>query len=151
METTSHPVRRILVPIDFSSASEAALEYASFLAAEYGAAVDVLHAWKPRRSGTSTLAQFAVSHAGHRMQELLSSLEAQGIVQVRGRLEKGPPAEAILDAAERDEYDLIIVGTHCSARFHHLLTGSVAEKIVRGARCPVLTVRAAEVGTGATS
>ena len=54
----------------------------------------------------------------------------------------GNPAQEIVELAERGQFDLIVMGTHGRGGFMHALLGSVAEKVVRRAKCPVLTVRA---------
>jgi nucleotide-binding universal stress UspA family protein len=63
-------------------------------------------------------------------------------VTVEHRLVEGEPVQAILDAARDSDCDLILVGTHGRSGIKHLLMGSVAEKIVRKATCPVMTVKA---------
>jgi nucleotide-binding universal stress UspA family protein len=146
------PLKRILVPIDFSPCSRAALEHAAFLAARFDAAVDLLYVWEGLRvidtadyidPRVAPLSRFADSLAGHQMESFLALLENRGLDRCQGRLECGRPAETILDVAKIDEYDLIVMGTHGRTARHRFFAGSVAEKVVRGAPCPVLTVHPA--------
>jgi universal stress protein A len=147
-------ISRILVPVDFSSCSRAALEYAAFLASRLGAAIDVLHVWEPPTFFSAdvmitegdrerTLAEFVRSHAGQRMEELLASIERLG-VRVRGRLATGSPVDTIVASAS-DGYDVIVIGTHGHTGLRHLIAGNVTEKVVRRAPCPVVTVRDGDV------
>lgn len=145
-----NPVKRILVPVDFSPCSKAALEHASFLAHRLGAELEVLHVWEPPTYVTPemvvhmpgeksrTLAEFVRTQSGQAMEALLASIERDGLV-VHGRLETGAVVETILRAAR--ENDLVVMGTHGRTGLSHLLLGSVAEKVVRRSPCPVLTVR----------
>jgi universal stress protein A len=148
-------ISRILVPVDFSACSRAALEYATFLAARLGAAIDVLHVWEPPTFFSAdvmiaegdrerTLAEFVRTHAGKRMEELLASIERRG-VRVRGRLATGSPVDTIITSASQG-YDVIVMGTHGHTGLRHLIAGNVTEKIVRRAPIPVLAVRGDEHG-----
>jgi nucleotide-binding universal stress UspA family protein len=148
MET--QPIKRILVPIDFSSCSRAALEYAAWMADLFGAEIDLLHVWERLRvvdmrdyadPHASPLSRFAHCEAGHEMEAFLALLEGRGLTHCQGRLEAGPPAATIIDVAKLDHYDLIIMGIHGRGR-HRFFAGSVAETVVRCAPCPVLTVHA---------
>jgi nucleotide-binding universal stress UspA family protein len=143
-------LRRILVPVDFSACSRAALDYASFLAQRLGATVDVVHVWDaPPYLGPEvllhipgetrlTLAQFAGARAQRDLEHFLASVEHPGVV--KGRVETGDPCDTILRLAA-EGYDLIVMGTHGRSGLAHVLLGSVAEKVVRRAPCPVLTIR----------
>ena len=148
-------ISRILVPVDFSVCSRAALEYAAFLAARLGAAIDVLHVWEPpiyfsadvmiaEGDRERTLAEFVRTHAGRRMEDLLASIERRG-VRVRGRLATGPTVDTIITSA-REGYDVLVIGTHGHTGLRHLIAGNVTEKVVRRAPCPVVTVRGDEHG-----
>ena len=137
---------RILVPVDFSEPSRAALEYAAVLGAELGAEVDVLHVFsRGDDAGTSgsLLADFARSDAGHTMVEWLASCEKHGVAAVHGRLapgERGDVPSTIVEVA--DHYDLIVMGTHGRHGLARVLFGRVADSVARRARCPVVTVNA---------
>jgi nucleotide-binding universal stress UspA family protein len=145
MEREHSTLKRILVPVDFSPCSQAAIDYAALLAERFGASIEVLHVWHPPRAAEdddTPLTRFAQSDAGEAMTRFLAELEARGVPEARGRLERGAPAEAILDVACIDHCDLIVLGAHGKRGLSHLITGSVAAKVVRGASCPVLTVHA---------
>jgi nucleotide-binding universal stress UspA family protein len=148
-----YTLRRILVPVDFSPCSRAALDYAAFLGTHFGAAIDVLYVWQPPRSiweplypieaTQPALAAFESTDAGQQMKEFLAHLDGRAGIRVRGRLETGDPYETILGVAVDDAYDLIVMGTHGRTGMSHLLLGSLAEAVVRRAPCPVLTVHRA--------
>ena len=136
-------VHRILVPVDFSPCSRAALEYAEDFAESLGASVDLLHVWAGlyhHALEAEPLALFAHSELAKEMELLLGELEQRGI-PAHGRLEEGSPREAIVRAAANGKYDLIIMGTHGRTGLAHLFLGSVAESVFRRAPCPVLTIR----------
>lgn len=147
---------KILVPVDFSPCSKAALQYAVFLAKGFGSEVEVLHVWEPPRyvipevtvqmpgEPQRTLREFARSEAGKEMEAFLSDFEGEGEPKVSGRLTSGDPTQAILELVETGQYDLIAMGTHGRTGLSHLFLGSVAEKVVRRATCPVLTIRSPE-------
>jgi nucleotide-binding universal stress UspA family protein len=133
----------ILVPVDFSPCSLNALHYASFLAGQMGAAVDLLHVWEPpdEEGGASgSLYQFARSQAGREMEKFLGRLERDGVRQVHGRLESGDPCDIILDVMD-EGYDLVVMGTHGHTGLSQLLHAGVAQRVTREASCPVVTVR----------
>ena len=136
---------RILVPVDFSPCSQAALEYATFLAQPYGASIDVLHAWQPTVHTWEPLAgglddsllgveREAVAH------ELGNLLAGTDHERVHARIECGNTRQIILAVAERDHYDLIVMGTHGRTGLSRILSGSISELVVRRASCPVVTV-----------
>lgn len=139
---------RILVPVDFSDSSRAALHYAAMLGAEVGASVDVLHVWGSRDdvdSGTGLLVEFAKSGEGRKMMEWLASFEQCSSVEACGRVVPGGEADvpdAILQEVEVGGFDLVVMGAHGHPGFWHHLMGGVTDDIVRRAPCPVLTVRA---------
>lgn len=144
-------IRRILVPVDFSPPSKAALEYANFLAASFGAAVHVLHVWEPPGYvGPDTLA-FAPFPAGrpgweqtrrdalHEMEHFVGSHPGSPAL----RVEAGEPSDLILHVAREGDFDLIVMGTQGRTGLARLLIGSVADAVLRRATCPVLTIRTA--------
>jgi nucleotide-binding universal stress UspA family protein len=139
--------RKILCPIDFSGASREALRSAVALG---GAETELalLHVWQaPYMYGPDTAlatTYFAESRAlaeeelGRARQEA----EQLGAKRVTAALASGVPWHEIVDAARRDpQIDLIVMGTHGRTGLGHVLLGSVAEKTVRHAPCPVLVVR----------
>jgi nucleotide-binding universal stress UspA family protein len=146
-----YALRRLLVPVDFSPCSRAALDYAAFLGQRWSAELDVLHVWSPPTPtwepaaffvpSDESLIAFERSSAGKAMKEFLRHIEQENRLLVRGRLESGDPTATSLEAAE-DGYDLIVMGTHGRTGLSHMLFGSIAEAVVRRAPCPVLTIRA---------
>jgi universal stress protein A len=142
---------QILVPVDFSACSRAALDYAAFLANGRDATIDVLHIWGPMQSAwdppdaeQDPLVVFERTEAGNQMKKFLARLEDEGIgLQIRGRLESGDPCATILRVAAENDYDLIVMGTHgVHTDLTSLILESVAESVVRRAPCPVVTIRA---------
>lgn len=148
---------RILVATDFSESSAAALKYGVALARMFGARLHVLHAagrhevqvMVERQRVIDTFLQDPASTEVHHnaarelMSELLAAEDVDAVhpeFVLRACGPAGPWAEIVRYAKER-ELDLIIVGTHGRGMLGHLLMGSVAEKVVRMAPCPVLTVR----------
>ena len=81
--------------------------------------------------------------ASSAMQDIVARLKKKG-VDGAGFVETGAPYDVILRVADEKKCDLIVMGTHGRSGVSHLLLGSVAEKIVRGATCPVLTIRGSE-------
>ena len=137
---------RILFPTDFSDTAGHALDYARDLAARYGASVHVLHvvrdpmsqAWAGEAAGVviPDLLKSWRADAERRLRELsLDGIRTSRAVRV------GHAFVEIIQYAKSNEIDLIVMGTHGRGPVEHLLLGSVAEKVVRKAPCPVLTVR----------
>jgi len=150
-------IQRILAPTDFSSCARAAVDYAIFLARTLGARVDVLHVWE---LPTNILPDWIVQAPGEppqaasalvagvasRKLELLISELRSAFENVHGANEQGDPTDTILRIAEKGAYDLIVVGTHGRSGLSKFWSGSVAEKVVRSAACPVLTLREVQAG-----
>lgn len=144
-------ITRILVPTDFSDTSDAALRYARTLADTFGASLHLIHAFDdpyaagalaPEVYGTipEELRESALRAAETNLRERLPEVDQE---RLRGSREivMGAPAPAIVKYATGNDVDLIVMGTHGRGGVAHLLLGSVAEKVVRTAPCPVLTVR----------
>jgi len=148
-------LRKILVPVDYSACSRAALEHAAMLAKSLNATIDLLYVWEApafiapeamvgAAGTTQTLAQLASDQAQAAMREFVAQARTDGIQIANTRVEQGDPSHTIVTVAERDGYDLVAMGTHGRSGFAHLLLGSVAEKVVRRSTRPVLTVRTGE-------
>jgi nucleotide-binding universal stress UspA family protein len=120
-------VREILVATDFSDEAEAALHHALEYARRFGARVHLLHVFSAGEVEVTRLLADAAA---------LAAPDVPVIVSSTG----GDPAEEILRYAQRHPIDLIIVGSHGRSGFSRLLLGSVAERVLRGATRPVLTV-----------
>lgn len=136
----------ILVPIDFSICATQALDYACELASKLGAKVQLVHAI------AVTLPELGVTLT----QSMIEDLQRANVVALddvakprRATVELlpsivklGDPRDVILEAAEAEHADLIVIGTHGRRGLSRLVLGSVAESVLRRATCPVLTVRA---------
>ena len=142
---------RILVPIDFSATSEAALEYARILAAQFGSSLRVLHVIDdPTASSdfvadgfspsTENIRTALVREARERLEQLLTPTD-RILFCAHVDTVLGSPAATIVAHASVTGSGLIVMGTHGRTGLAHLLMGSVAEQVVRSATCPVLTVR----------
>jgi len=145
-------LKRILVATDFSRHSEVALRYATAFAKAFEAEVILCHVLErpdfisslpPVSEGyfPPNLAELQEKHARVKCEEVLA---AAGLSHARVLLLHGSPSAETVKAAQEEDVDLIIVGTHGRGAIAHMLLGSVAERIVRTAQCPVLTVRLGE-------
>jgi nucleotide-binding universal stress UspA family protein len=150
------PVRRILVPTDFSPPSEEAIRIACSLAERFGAAVDVLYVldeWPGYLQFASAEAIDFETRARAVMGDRLETLKAEisrSNLPVKAHLRKGIAADVIVDEADRLGADLIVMGTHGHRGMAHLTLGSVTERSLRMAPCSVLTTHAApEESSGA--
>ena len=145
-------LKRILVATGFSQHSRLALKYAATLAEAFQSEVILCHVLE-NPDFLSTLPpvmegyfppNLAELHEKHARKECEALLSQAGIKNSRIVLPHGNPAAETVAAAKKEEADLLVVGTHGRSALTHLLLGSVAEKIVRSAGCPVLTVRQGE-------
>jgi len=138
-------IRKILVPIDFSPCSTAAVIYAATLADELGASVDVLHvipSYDDFNVGSSVpSAPDALEQAERRMERAIERVLPFLAGRLSHRTLHGDPIKIIMETAGTGGYDLVLMGTHGRIGRLHAMVGSVAEAVVRNAPCPVLTVR----------
>lgn len=140
--------RHLLVPTDFSEYSQAGFECALSLAQSLGAPLTVLHvvAPPPALAPVPGLAAGPVLIPERTREDLLSRLDrfaepAVGAgVAVRRTLREGDPASLILEVAEEVGADLIVMGTHGRAGLERLILGSVTDRVLRRAPCPVVAV-----------
>jgi nucleotide-binding universal stress UspA family protein len=143
---TGMAIERILCPLDFSDASRHAIEHALAIARWSGAPVSALHVCRPMVVSALTGAGAGESDPDGdlaRLRAVAASLvEGAGARDLRVDVfvEAGDPARQILEHAQRHAASLIVMGTHGTAGFERWLLGSVTEKVLRKARCPVLTV-----------
>lgn len=138
--------RRILCPIDFSPGSEHAQRIAIRLAHEANAPLALVHAWSVPAVATATDMPLAadslqglLDDAERGLADALDEARRAGVTHIKAQLVSGPAAERILELAEPT--DLIVMGTHGRTGLARLLLGSVAENVMRHARCSVLVVR----------
>ncbi len=146
-------LQKVLVPTDFSPASDAALRYGRAFAKAFGATLHVIHVieepygqpWAVEAYGFSltALQDEWNKEAATRLAAVLSEVEKDDTKAVTSSV-LGHPVMEILRYAKDEQIDLIVMGTHGRGPLGHLVLGSVAERIVRKAPCPVLTVRADE-------
>ena len=147
------PLQRILCPTDFSDFSYGAIEKGAELAKHFGAELCVLHV-TPTLQQTPGLTPFpefvgidpadleTATREGAELElcELIERHHLNG-VRVRSLVRRGDPAEEIVSAADEEKCDLIILPTHGLTGWRHNIFGSVAEKVLRIAHCPVLIKR----------
>lgn len=144
-------VRRILVPLDFSEHAEPVLEWALHLAREHEATLLLLHAYhlpvEFQQLEGAYLPQDFWSNVKEEAQQSLATyaerVRGQGL-QVETLVREGYPATVIEEEANRQHADLVVIGTRGLSGLKHLLLGSIAERVVQKAPCPVLTVKLPE-------
>jgi nucleotide-binding universal stress UspA family protein len=144
---------RILVPTDFSARSDEALDLARVLQLRFGASIHLLHVLEDEPTAGPFGAEAFVTEAPEvraarlgdareRLSHRVSSADrASG--RVTSEVVVGRAAATTVDYAGDNGFDLVVMGTHGRTGLAHLLMGSVAERVVRGAPCPVLTTRGA--------
>ena len=146
------PYRRILVPTDFSSASEEAWRAAGELARTTGAELVLLHVLveAPLYSETPfsgarlrEVYESAREWATKKLEQWAAQADAAGLV-VRVEARAGVPYQEILTTARSAGIDLIVLGTRGRAGVERALLGSVADRVIRLAPCPVMSVHSAE-------
>jgi len=144
------PFRRILCPVDFSPTSFAALRRAARLAGSLGASLTLLHVY---HTPGYALPEGVILPNVNELDRLFSWIDEQlaawrrearalGADAVVTETAQGAPWQTIVDRAAAGRYDLVVMGTHGHTGLKHVLLGSVTERVVRHASCPVLTVRA---------
>lgn len=143
-------LQHVLVATDFSEPSATALEYGRTLARTFGATLHIVHVVENVFMRTAA-GEFGISEAGTVMQSLEDAARKQleEVVREDDRRELGAQAviinannaaSGIVDYAKDHEVGMIVIGTHGRGGLSKLLMGSVAERIIRTAPCPVLTV-----------
>ena len=146
METT---INKVLVPIDFSDYSKSALKYAVNFAKSFNAEIILIYVVEPVIYPPDfSMGQIAMpsintewdDRAKDELQKLAKS-EIIGAVKVKTIIKTGKPFVEIIETAKEENVDLIIIATHGRSGVEHILFGSTAEKVVRKAPCPVLTLR----------
>jgi nucleotide-binding universal stress UspA family protein len=148
-------IKKILVPVDFSESSIAALDYALYLARKFQASVEVLHVYDPPYYVGDVLVQapgrpgmpmneYVREQAMTRLDEMVERVASSAGVPLERRLISGIPSQTILRRAQEDGVDAVVMGTHGRKGISHLLMGSVAEQVVRQSSVPVIIVRGGE-------
>jgi nucleotide-binding universal stress UspA family protein len=143
-------LKHILVATDFSEPSETALEYGRAMARTFNATLHVVHVvdtFLPRMVAETAATDYGslIDELEHAAQRHLDATVREDDRRELGAkavlLRQSGPAQGIVTYAASANVDLIVMGTHGRGGWSHLLMGSVAEKVVRTAPCPVLTVR----------
>lgn len=143
-------IKKILVPIDFSECSSAALEYASRLASDTSARLYIVHVDELLDVSIPSIPPFEAGYVyeskwDERRQTVRDQISkvvpSVADVNYEYRCLMGSPAYEILRLADRERIDLIVIGSHGRTGISRLITGSVAEGVMRGAKCPVLVVK----------
>ena len=154
------PFKKILCPTDFSQPSYEALKVANELALHFSAELYLVHVLAPIPVITAATTPMSAGAPGTSFDVVLYEKELKSAAEkklaeivdqklakelkVQSFLAYGKAADEIVKIAEKEKVDLIIISTHGETGFRHLIFGSVAEKVVRHAQCPVLTIRAAQ-------
>ena len=140
------PITRILCPVDFSETSRRAIEQAAAIAGWYGARLTALHVYVPSFAPIPGLPELTDRVSERELQRVRDETTAFcDVARTLGTpvdvaVEVGHAAVQILECAGALSADLIVMGTHGASGFEHLVLGSVTEKVLRKAICPVLTV-----------
>lgn len=141
-------IKRILVPLDFSVNSDRALDYARGLAQKFDATLHLVHVCEVPTMASATMEAYSLAYTewsqrlGEEAEMQLLALKARiAGVKVTTEVLFGNAAMAIVDAALANHSDLIVMGTHGHGPVLHMVMGNVAERVVRHAPCPVLTMR----------
>jgi nucleotide-binding universal stress UspA family protein len=146
-------IQHVLVAHDFGEAAQSALAFAMDLGEKLKSRITVVHAFEVPVYGfpeglalTAETVGRIESVARQALESVVEKASRPGL-EVNGLLRQGPAWSEIVAASGELKADLIVVGTHGRRGLAHALLGSVAEKVVRAAPCPVLTVRGPKSGT----
>jgi nucleotide-binding universal stress UspA family protein len=144
-------IRTILFPTDFSNGARAAMDHAVSLARDYKAKLILLYViqdisiaewYIPSSLSVTDLIEEMQKSAWKEMDKWAAEVSSK-VEEVEKLVIRGVPFVEIIRAAKEKDADLIVIGTHGRTGIDHMLFGSTAEKVVRKAPCPVLTVRIA--------
>jgi universal stress protein A len=148
---------KICCPIDFSETARVALEEAADLARRSGAALTVLHVFEPSaaasgemRAPVPELFEATLKELDRKVAGWCTEAARLGVEKVSQAVVTGHAARQIAAFAREGSFDLVVMGTHGRRGLRHMVLGSVAERVVREAPCPVLVVRPVAGREGAT-
>jgi nucleotide-binding universal stress UspA family protein len=142
-------IKRIIVPIDFSEYSKKALRYAVEFARRFHAEIVLVYVVEPLvypadfsigQIAVPSMEQDFLQHGKEQLAHLVETVVADAVA-ARSIVRSGKPFVEIIRLAREEEADLIIIATHGHTGIEHALFGSTAEKVVRKAPCPVLSIR----------
>jgi nucleotide-binding universal stress UspA family protein len=150
--------KHILIPVDFSACSTVAVRIGSEMAARFQSSVTLLHVHELLPYGlpseyevyTPELRQRVMAEIDKSLQATKRRAESAGAPEADTKMVEGYPSVDIAEVAAKGGYDLIVMGTHGRRGIKHALLGSVAERVVRTAPCPVLTIRLPEEAVSET-
>jgi nucleotide-binding universal stress UspA family protein len=156
MSVVAFSPTKILLPIDFSTSSQVAIETAADLALHFHAELHLVNVipFFP----TSTLPDFvpeesfveeARAHAEGHLAKCNATLHSRGIKSTSSVEVGNDVAGSIIEVIEREHVDMVVISTHGISGWHPLVFGSVAEKVVKLVQCPLLLLRSAKPETGA--
>ena len=139
-------INRVLVPMGLSTHTDALFDHATAIAATYGAQLDLIHVIEQSSLPSVYEVDAAIDEVAveERVQTALNAYVQQAAsdgVEATGTVHHGHPAAVILDRVDHDPDDHVTIATHGRTGLKRLLMGSVAEKVVRMASCPVFTVK----------
>jgi nucleotide-binding universal stress UspA family protein len=138
--------KKILVPVDFTKYSDHAISYAEMMAKTFQAKILLFHVIEQFTYSVSDTIQVmdhytTLKEIAQQMLDAKKKQAAKKGLGVETRVLKGSPALEIVKYSENKKTDLIVMGSHGRTGIQHLVLGSVAERVVRMASCPVLTVK----------
>lgn len=133
-------IKKILCPVDFSDPGKYAFDYACAVARRHGASLELLHVTEASAYAEDEMPAGQPSYEQSLEMQLKEWAEQAGC-PAETHLITGVPCVDIVKYADKMKADLIVIGTHGRTGLKHMLIGSVAERVVRTASCPVLTVR----------
>ena len=144
-------IKNILVPTDFSSGSEAAMTYARELATALGASLHVMHVLENPFAPGAFMEMYAPPPADYfttlereshtRLDECLTAEDKEKFHAVLTTHVGAPAQEILFRLQEEPAIDLVVMSTHGRGGVARFMMGSVADKVLRGARCPVMTIK----------
>ncbi len=142
-------IKKILIPTDGSDTSKEAMAYAAALAKSFQASVTLLIVaddqyldWLGPAHFTIEMMKQIEENSVEQARRVLDELEIDASLKdVKKVVRRGVPFQEIVDCAKNEQMDMIVMGTHGRKGVSHMMMGSVAEKVVRLAQCPVLTVK----------
>ena len=143
-------IKDVLVATDFSAPSDTALNYARAMARSFGATLHVLHVFEPLwitsadvvggGVALATMIQGLEDTARKQLEEAVTEEDRRELHATSAMVTSESPAREIANYAHEQKVDLVVIGTHGRSGISRMLIGSMAEKVVRLAPCPVLTV-----------
>ncbi|MDA8414467.1 MAG: universal stress protein [Desulfobacteraceae bacterium] len=149
------PFEKIVTAIDFSESSDLAFEYSLTLAKQFQAELTIIHVinepvdlrgfYVPHISFDQL--EREIEEGAQKMMETFCQTKIEDFTRYKTVVVPGIPYEEIIRKAEEVGASLIVLGTHGRKGIDHLIFGSTAERVVRGASCPVLTIRMPGSGT----